>query len=115
MVNHRSSPRPSTFSFPRSPGGSVLLLHERGSVGRILPRTTQDSGVRHRAASSCVLLTALAGAFFPSGPVLAADSDQAPAAPAGCPEVEAVWSTVVKLVPGAASQLLAARPRVDVV
>jgi hypothetical protein len=62
-----------------------------------------------------VLLTALAGAFFPSGPLLAADSDQAPAAPARCPEVEAVWSTVVKLVPGAASQLLAARPRVDVV
>jgi hypothetical protein len=62
-----------------------------------------------------VLLTALAVTFFPSGPLLAADSDQAPPPPSRCPEVDAVWSTVVKLVPGAASQLLAARPRVDVV
>lgn len=62
-----------------------------------------------------MLLIAVAGAFFLSGPVLAADSDQVPPIPSKCPDVEAVWSTVVKLVPGAASQLLAARPRVDVV
>src|SRR5450755_4213968 len=87
----------------------------KGAVGRILPGTTRDSGLRCRAASSCVLLTALAFAFFPSSRLLAADSDQAPPATSRCPGVEAVWSTVVKLVPGAASQLLAARPGVDVV
>jgi hypothetical protein len=62
-----------------------------------------------------VLLTALAFAFLASSRLLAAESDQAPPAPSRCPEVEAVWSTVVKLVPGAASELLAARPRVEVV
>jgi hypothetical protein len=80
-----------------------------------LPRTTRDSGLRRRATSSCALLTALAAAFFPSDPLLAADSDPALTASSRCPELEAVWSTVVKLVPGAASQLLAARPRVDVI
>jgi hypothetical protein len=80
-----------------------------------VPGTTRDSGLRRRAASWCVLLTALAGAFLPESRLLAADSDQAPAATSRCPGAEAVWSTVVKLVPGAASQLLAARPRVDVV
>ena len=80
-----------------------------------MPRTTGGSGLRRRAASSCALLTALAGVFFPGTRLLAADSGQAPPATSKCPEAEAVWSTVVKLVPGAAAQLLAARPRVDVV
>jgi hypothetical protein len=62
-----------------------------------------------------VLLTGLAGVFFPGAQLLAADSDRAPPATSKCPEAEAVWSTAVKLVPGAAAQLLAARPRVSVV
>ena len=62
-----------------------------------------------------MLLTALAGAFLPDSRLLAADSDQAPLATSTCPGAEAVWSTVVKLVPGAASSSSQRGPRVDVV
>jgi hypothetical protein len=61
-----------------------------------------------------VLPTAPVVGIF-SGRALAADLDRAPAPISNCPESEAVWSTVVKLVPAAATQLLAARPNVDIV
>jgi hypothetical protein len=61
-----------------------------------------------------VLPTALVVGIFP-GRALAADLERAPASISNCPESEAVWSTVVKLVPAAATQLLAARPKVDIV
>ena len=49
-----------------------------------------------------------------SGPSYGADPEPPSVAAASCPDGDAVWSTVVKLVPSAAAQLLAARPNVEI-
>jgi hypothetical protein len=72
---------------------------------------------RLRRALACSVLVGMLSAFLTAVRARAGDSDHpGGAAPRpGCPDSEAVWSTVTALVPSAAARLLAAQPHVEIV
>jgi hypothetical protein len=72
---------------------------------------------RLRCVEACAVLLGASVHVFAQGDARAADSDVAPSAPEslGCPDPDGVWSTVLKLVPSESAQLLAAKPRVEIV
>jgi hypothetical protein len=69
-----------------------------------------------RVEAAVVLLLAIIHVFA-HGSARAAESDATAGAnpSSGCPDADVVWSTVIKLVPSEAAQLLAAKPRVEIV
>lgn len=72
---------------------------------------------RLRGVEACAVLLGAIVQVFGVGRVRTAKADTTAGATesSGCPDPDAVWSTVIKLVPSEAAQLIAAKPRVEIV
>jgi hypothetical protein len=81
---------------------------------RQLLAMARDERLRHLAAAA-VVASALIVALAENSAGAPDATPEVQSTEAVCPDVERVWSSVTKLVPSAAAELLAAKPRVDIV